>query len=1638
MASGRKNRGSRHRSHRHKQQKGDDSGDSDAEQNLRHGPNPNPNPSSSSPWTMEPLPPNVEGPSVLKQPDTDNVDRDSQQSSVVKRRKESITVMGDTASVMDRWDGGGGADEAATLALLGVAERSSDGMLSRKESRGESEPRNSKGKSRATSAVSNSKGVEPADSNPIDSSAQNSVFADLSKEFKSEVFVDTNLTDFAGAHISAFDGSDLGKGRASKSLAREKEFENATFSANVLSDVDKKRARKSELWQKAKKLEGSGESVNESREEYHGIIEKGSTGLVQDVIRNIELEKELESRIRRRTEGSGDRDKWRDGGKERDLKGSRFYNEEHYSSEVRSKDEKSRQERLKDDAAVKSRRERSSSRHRDDNWKPGRHLEDKTKEEDQNVSGGREGWAKYEKDHEQKRKSDKTRVDRSSEVKGKDEKQEEFLGSKDDTKNGKGKDLSKDTKEKEPRATEGKHKESRSKDSRHRDDKDRECRSKTEGTVAEDKRLTGETVKKDIFNQQKEERHTVNLHQDEVKREFDKPKEDKLRIKGKLEENFKDDREKLDKHREEGAAHMKYKHDRRRAEAEQEEIARHREDLGFDAAADCRVRKRNERELDFGMRYNKRQSDEGGFDRRQDERDTNERQRIDIHPQRENQQVNGKQMENSLKYEKMYDLNDRDRDTWSSGERAGREKVKDDMSRHSKRRDESQERRWGGGMQDERFKNNKETYDRQKHSREMDERQRFGLFNVSKQRGERGNDERKQIDKLKEDRHEEAPIPVFERLGTSKEINRRSDGGDKESRRLSLDKSYDQFGKRNKDFDGQLKSKGLRDPMDARESKGHAPIKGDRTAAKTSRSTSSQDQERVLSLTGAKDASTSDNHSKRTLDSDMFDAPTITDRDFARPRGRQVEDMLHGDRALHEKSGRKNKFDTSLSSSSGTRRPRDQNWHVMNHGDPGRTFPGPDEEVRSWEPKVPNQDSDDERRRPYSHERIRDTSSPRGPVGRGHDDFGRGPGKHRRLDDTAAERPDWSHQGTQGNRVSIDGPMGRPLPPNRHLGSSALLPPPPPYRPGVDNPTVMGAPSNFVEASNARDGGRYDRKAGGGHSRRSEMIGPGDTWGGFGMSSWNTHNQGPVPGPGGLFPSFPQMAPGFLGMGQQFHVPQVFGPNGSRPVNMGFGGRFRMGDGGNGFPAHASDHGPGMGWHRFSDGTEGHRPLSGFMHAWEGSGRYPDERQRFAHPDWDQFSQGIGGGWEGVSETWQGQGGDAGYDVNSTHRQREDVYQGRIGDVSWIDSETEKVQPVENSTLETPEMSHVCTKNVVEKFVSKASKQFKERLQKLLLHANVQANLVDADLYKEYLSYLPPSKAKKSEAGVKDQVDNSTGFIDQDLEFEVDSEAQDLLSSATPCPTILPPLPHNAFEDALKVFQRPQDRIQKSKFGSFVLPKSISVMVRPSLNTETAKMDVEMNVQEQQCTLPGPSGETVLETAAAKELVDARLLKSELPFNAAESFTELDGTRVVSDGGISRVPVLPDKTDGQTQEGYDPVLRSIDDTTDHKQGSVDNGQESNSGNCLVAPEIAYSSDWVNQNEVSFSSDPEAPPLVEREQLNWQVLESMPLNMQASTFSSKEKEELRETVEKLDAIIVDGQKDKHRQEIYLESTLASLP
>ncbi|KAH7293356.1 hypothetical protein KP509_28G022000 [Ceratopteris richardii] len=920
--------------------------------------------------------------------------------------------------------------------------------------------------------------------------------------------------------------------------------------------------------------------------------------------------------------------------------------------------------------------------------------------------------------------------------------------------------------------------------------------------------------------------------------------------------NWKVGHEKVDKNGEDSMNLLKSKQDRDKGDPEQEYKARNREDLRFDARMDGRGKKRSERDPDFNIRYNKQHIDEVGNGKLQDDKDTSEKQSTDLSSSLHNQYKNGKQCEDSLKYRKVHDGNCRERDSWSLGGRVDREKVKDGGKRHTRYRDASHGRWWGGTMRDERTKDSKDVYDRQQHLREMEERQRYSVFDVSKQRQEKGTKERMLSEKSKGERHEDIPIPVFERLGSIKEKNRFSDEGDTEITHVSSDKGYHQFGKKYKDHDRQTKSKFCWDSN--RESANYGTAKGDPRVSKASRSASLQEQE-PIPISESKELCAAENLSKRSPDSNMFEAAVPADNDFLRTRARHVDEILH------ETSGRKSKFGSSLSTSSGARHSQVKCSHAMNHGEQGKSV-GPDEQGRSWESNVVDHDSDDERWRSHDHEKIGGNSSPRRPQDWGHCDFARtsesplpndstiskrkyegfsqsslGPFKHVRMEGCLTEKPEWSHHSHQGNHIPPDIHMGRSLSLNHYVGSTTLLPP---FRSGLDNSSIIDTSGDLIGVSNSRDVGRYDRKVGGSF-RRPEIVGPNDTWVGFGMGY--SHNQGPVAAHGGLFPSFPQTGLGFLGIGPHLHGPQVFEPDGVRPMSMGFGSRFRMGDGFSSFSSHAAaDYAPALGWQRYSDGHNSYRPLSGFMHGWEGPRFYRDEHQSFNHSDWDQFSHGITGGWDGVSEPWKSQSGETACDDARIFCQKEGLYQARTEDYALHESDTRKVQVMYDNISETPEFTHALTTCIPDSFVSKASKRFKERLKELLQHAKIHRTLIDTEIYKEYLSFLPTAEVGNRETFVDDHMDISSIFVDEDLEYEGDSDAQDLLSNVTPSPSIFPSLSFKRYEEALRVFQRSseKDRIQKSKFGSFLLPQCISGIVTSNSNSKS-RQGVHRNIQNQ-------------------------------------------------------------------------------------------------------------------------------------------------------------------------------------------------
>ncbi|CAM6107463.1 unnamed protein product [Calypogeia fissa] len=138
---------------------------------------------------------------------------------------------------------------------------------------------------------------------------------------------------------------------------------------------------------------------------------------IQEELRNIELEKELENRIRRRREESGDRDRWRDDDRERDGK---------RHSDSRERDERSRDERERH----RSRRDRErhsdryeSRQHREGSKvSEGRQREDRYYESDREYRSHREEryHGSRSKDLEEQSRGERNRDQDHRDRKGRD------------------------------------------------------------------------------------------------------------------------------------------------------------------------------------------------------------------------------------------------------------------------------------------------------------------------------------------------------------------------------------------------------------------------------------------------------------------------------------------------------------------------------------------------------------------------------------------------------------------------------------------------------------------------------------------------------------------------------------------------------------------------------------------------------------------------------------------------------------------------------------------------------------------------------------------------------------------------------------------------------------------------------------------------------------------------------------------------------------------------------------------------------------------------------------------------------------------------------------------------------------------
>eukprot|EP01018_Ginkgo_biloba_P023913 Gb_19156 [translate_table: standard] len=527
-----------------------------------------------------------------------------------------------------------------------------------------------------------------------------------------------------------------------------------------------------------------------------------------------------------------------------------------------------------------------------------------------------------------------------------------------------------------------------------------------------------------------------------------------------------------------------------------------------------------------------------------------------------------------------------------------------------------------------------------------------------------------------------------------------------------------------------------------------------------------------------------------------------------------IRDMGHP--FSYEKAVRKNKVENgnNANSASGMHRQANRSWHSVGASERGKQQFGREGKA-CREPGGISKSTDDHRIRSPSSERVHDSQTnnsnidetSRAPsvascrVGGSQDSrwvssggasaSGERPSKGRRLEEIPSSRSDWTPHPAQMNR-----PMGspiRPQVPSMAARPPGLLPPPPPFRPGIDNPAILGTSnSGFEEVPSSRDQRRVDRQVGA-HFNRGEGIGgagQGDVWKGVG--NWNSHAQGP--GPSNMFLPFQHHIGGhphggFLNMGQQFAGPPMFGIGVRPSADMGHSGaRYHMRDGGDVFHGHNRT----FGWQRQADDICG-PPIQVPLHAWDGPGSYGEESHMYGRPDRDQSGQGMGNrNWDRATDMWK---------VNT--RETDDSWGGPRGRPEKIRRERSPTASIEikRSEEDPPKIIAGNQLSTLVCDVQKPSKSKDERVSLYLSKLDISAGLAGPDLYNQCVGLLDSGGNTISSNKVI-MKDLHTEGSDDDSQLEVDADAEALVHSFDVRATTFPSLPKDAFQRALALYRK--------------------------------------------------------------------------------------------------------------------------------------------------------------------------------------------------------------------------------------------
>ncbi|XP_068666029.1 uncharacterized protein [Aristolochia californica] len=201
--------------------------------------------------------------------------------------------------------------------------------------------------------------------------------------------------------------------------------------------------------------------------------------------------------------------------------------------------------------------------------------------------------------------------------------------------------------------------------------------------------------------------------------------------------------------------------------------------------------------------------------------------------------------------------------------------------------------------------------------------------------------------------------------------------------------------------------------------------------------------------------------------------------------------------------------------------------------------------------------------------------------------------------------------------------------------SPSVLPPPPPFRHGLESPSLMG--SSEDDSRGPTGDHRLNRFK---RSGDSSSMGRGQ-----GNNAWKGVPNWPPPVTNGFIPfQHGPPASGFHPVVQQFPSP-LFGVRPSLELNH------------TGVPWH--DPGRPFGWQNPSDDSVPH------LHGWDGNGVFGEESHIYARPDWDASRQPMGNrGWDVSTDLWKGQNGNVNMEFQACPKEGD--YPGRVPpDETW-------------------------------------------------------------------------------------------------------------------------------------------------------------------------------------------------------------------------------------------------------------------------------------------------------------------------------------------------------------------------------------